>query len=124
MKNKKFLLVLVPLLFVGTGAQAVGLRLLEFSPAKYFTAEDWEQAKQTAGKALKQGKVGETFSWQGDSSGHKGTYTVLNIQEEEGRSCRDLQIQHVAGNVRGGGDYRFCLTDGGEWKTQGRVPAN
>ncbi|MCU7873145.1 MAG: hypothetical protein KZQ91_10415 [Candidatus Thiodiazotropha sp. (ex Lucinoma borealis)] len=115
-------LIGVFLLVGATSVQALGLHLLEFSPAKYFTAEDWAMAKETAQKALKQGKVGEVLTWQNPASGHKGSYTVLKRVEMDTQTCQDLKIKHVAGDLSGGGNYRFCLMDDGKWKTTGRVP--
>ncbi|MCU7922910.1 MAG: hypothetical protein KZQ88_09445 [Candidatus Thiodiazotropha sp. (ex Dulcina madagascariensis)] len=121
MKRRHLALIPLSLLMAATGVQALGLRLLEFSPVKYFTAEDWASAKATAAKALKQGKDGEKFAWKNPATGHKGAYTVLNTLQLEGQDCRDLRIKHFAGGVNGGGTYRFCQTADGKWQTQGSV---
>jgi surface antigen len=114
--------LLLLMLLPTTSAVALGLRLSESMPVKYFTAEDWAQAKQTVAKALELGKLSETFTWYNQSTGHSGSYQVLKVMEEDGEPCRDLLVRHEAGQARGGGNYRFCRMDNGEWKTLGRVP--
>ncbi|MEW8452790.1 MAG: hypothetical protein AB2686_11860 [Candidatus Thiodiazotropha sp.] len=103
-------------------SHALGLHLLDFMPAKYFTEADWAMAKTSAGKALRQGKAGEVFAWHNEANRHRGAYRVLNSLEVAGKRCRDLYIQHSAGGYRGGGSYRFCQLEDGEWKTTGRTP--
>jgi surface antigen len=116
------MLLLMLLFATTTSVVALGLRLSESMPVKYFTAEDWAQAKQTVTKALELGKLSETFTWHNQSTGHNGSYRVLKILEEDGKPCRDLLVRHEAGQARGGGNYRFCRMADDEWKTLGRVP--
>jgi hypothetical protein len=47
---------------------------------------------------------------------------LSNTLEVDGRTCRDLFIQHSTGNFRGSGGYRFCEMQDGQWKTTGRTP--
>ncbi|MES9992353.1 MAG: hypothetical protein ABW098_10395 [Candidatus Thiodiazotropha sp.] len=121
---KQAVMILFVLISMATTltSHALGLRLLDFMPAKYFSDKDWEMAKASAGKALKQGKEGEVFAWHNEENRHRGAYRVLNSLELDGKRCRDLYIQHRAGGYRGGGSYRFCQMEGGEWKTLGRTP--
>jgi surface antigen len=104
-------------------SHALGMRMLDFMPAKYFTEKDWDMAKTSAGKALGQGKEDEVFAWHNEANRHRGAYRVLNTLEVDGRTCRDLYIQHSAGGYRGSGSYRFCRLQDGEWKTTGRAPS-
>lgn len=120
----KNLVVILSLMALTATASALGLRLEEFTPIKYFTKEDWSQAKQVAKTALEQGKLDETFNWHNESSGHSGSYTVLRRVEIDGRSCGDLLIKHKAGPANARGDYRFCQMLNGEWKTMGKAPSN
>ncbi|MES9860451.1 MAG: RT0821/Lpp0805 family surface protein [Candidatus Thiodiazotropha sp. 4PDIVS1] len=117
-------LVLILLFTFAASAVAVGFRMAEIMPAKYFTEEDWALAKQTVNNALEQGKSDETFSWKNDSTGHKGLYRVLNSLEVDERQCRDLLVLHEAGQAKAKGEYRFCKIESGEWKTIGKVPEN
>ncbi|MEW8029829.1 MAG: hypothetical protein AB2793_00635 [Candidatus Thiodiazotropha sp.] len=119
---KKTGLLLIALISMAADSHALGLRLLDFLPAKHFTDKDWALAKASAGKALGQGREGEVFTWLNEATNHKGAYKVLNILEVDGLTCRDLYIRHITRNYRGGGRYRFCKTEAGEWKTTGRTP--
>jgi hypothetical protein len=114
---------IITLMAITTAASALGLRLEESTPIKYFTKEDWRQAKQVVKTALEQGKPDETFDWQNGSTGHSGLYKVLRSVKIEGRRCRDLLVKHQAGKASASGDYRFCRMQDGEWKTMGRVPS-
>ncbi|MEW8221567.1 MAG: hypothetical protein AB2729_04460, partial [Candidatus Thiodiazotropha taylori] len=63
MRTIKNLVAILSLMALTATASALGLRLEEFTPIKYFTKEDWSQAKQVAKTALEQGKLDETFDW-------------------------------------------------------------
>ncbi|MEW8350079.1 MAG: RT0821/Lpp0805 family surface protein, partial [Candidatus Thiodiazotropha taylori] len=120
----KNLVAILSLMALTATASALGLRLEEFTPVKYFTKEDWSQAKQVAKTALEQGKLDETFDWHNESTGHRGSYTVLRRVELDGRNCGDLLIKHKAGPASARGDYRFCQMPSGEWKAMGRTPSD
>jgi hypothetical protein len=64
------ILVAAILITVAQDSHALGLRLLDFMPAKYFTDKDWTLAKSSAGKALEQGKVDEVFTWLNETANH------------------------------------------------------
>lgn len=121
-KKAGLILAAIVPLAVTLKSHALGLHLLDFMPAKYFTEKDWELAKASAGKALRQGQEGEVFAWRNDANRHRGAYKLLNTLEVDGQTCRDLYIQHSAGGYRGSGSYRFCQLQDGEWKTTGRTP--
>ncbi|MCU7850910.1 MAG: hypothetical protein KZQ80_01715 [Candidatus Thiodiazotropha sp. (ex Monitilora ramsayi)] len=116
---KSFLFIVFALTLFVSDAQALNLKWLEFSPVKYFTAEDWEMIRQAAGKALKEKPNGETVRWNNESSDHYGSLTPISTLEMEGKTCRDLVIRNFAGGVNGGGTYRFCQMEDGTWKTVG-----
>ncbi|MES9986085.1 MAG: RT0821/Lpp0805 family surface protein [Candidatus Thiodiazotropha sp. 6PLUC1] len=120
--NWKKIFVLVLLFAFVTSAAAVGFRMAEIMPAKYFTEEDWALAKKTVNNALEKGKMDETFSWRNDSTGHRGLYRVLNSLEVDQKQCRDLLVLHEAGQAKANGKYRFCKVESGEWKTIGKTP--
>ena len=123
-KKIKNLVAIIGLMAVTATASALGLRLEESTPIKYFTKEDWQQAKQVAKTALEQGKLDETFDWHNESTGHSGSYKVLRRLQIDGRSCRDLLIIHQAGQANASGDYRFCQMESGAWKAMGKAPSN
>jgi hypothetical protein len=123
-KKLTYLACFITLVAFTATASALGLRLEESTPIKYFTKQDWQQAKQVAKTALEQGKQDETFDWLNESTGHSGFYKVLRSVQIEGRPCRDLLIKHQAGKASASGDYRFCQMESGQWKTMGRAPSN
>ena len=122
MKQGGLILVALMTMALMSESHALGLRLLDFMPAKFFTDKDWELAKASADKALEYGKVDEVFTWLDEATNHKGAYKVINILEVDGRACRDIYIRHITRNYKGSGSYRFCKMEGGEWKTTGRAP--
>ncbi|MEJ2619672.1 MAG: RT0821/Lpp0805 family surface protein [Candidatus Thiodiazotropha sp.] len=119
-----YLVCFITLVALTATSSALGLRLEESIPIKYFTKQDWQRAKQVAKTALKYGKQDETFDWLNESTGHSGIYKVLGSVEIEEKPCRDLLIKHQAGKANASGDYRFCQMESGQWKIMARVPSN
>jgi len=99
--------------------QALNLKWLEFSPVKYFDAKDWELLRAAAATALKEKADGEAVTWRNEASGHYGSMKPISRLQVDGRECRDLVIRNFAGGVNGGGTYRLCLMEDGEWKLLG-----
>ncbi|MES9972171.1 MAG: hypothetical protein ABW092_19225 [Candidatus Thiodiazotropha sp.] len=122
MKKSGLLLIVSLSMFLATQSHGLGLGMLDFLPAKHFTEKDWAMAKVSAGKALKQGKEGEVYTWLNEATNHKGAYKILHTLKVDGRDCRDLYIRHITRTYKGSGSYRFCKMDSGEWKTTGRTP--
>ncbi|MGD8909403.1 MAG: RT0821/Lpp0805 family surface protein [Chromatiales bacterium] len=99
--------------------QALNLKWLEFSPVKYFTEKDWELLRHAARTALNDRANGESVKWRNEQSGHYGSLTPISRLEVDGRPCRDLVIRNFAGGVSGGGTYRICRMEDGDWKLLG-----
>jgi surface antigen len=99
-----------------TPVQALNLKWLELSPVRYFTEKDWELLRSTARQALNDNDNGVSVRWRNEASGHYGVMTPVSSLELEGRTCRDLVIRNFAGGVNGGGTYRLCRMESGEWK--------
>ncbi len=107
------------LLFGLTSTHALNLKWLEFSPVKYFTEKDWELLRQAARTALEDKADGESVKWRNEESGHYGSMTPISRLQVDGRPCRDLVIRNFAGGVNGGGTYRICRMEDGDWKILG-----
>ncbi len=99
--------------------QALNLKWLEFSPVKYFDAKDWELLRASANTALNEKADGESIRWRNEGSGHYGSLTPISRLQVEGRECRDLVIRNFAGGMSGGGTYRLCRMEDGDWKLLG-----
>jgi surface antigen len=99
--------------------QALHLKWLEFSPVKYFTEKDWELLRHAARTALNDKANGESVKWRNEQSGHSGSLTPISRLEVDGMPCRDLMIRNFAGGVNGGGTYRLCRMQDGDWKLLG-----
>ncbi len=99
--------------------QAMNFKWLEFSPVKYFDAKDWELLRASAGTALNEKEDGEIVVWRNEASGHHGSMKPVSRLQVEGRECRDLEIRNFAGGVNGGGTYRLCRMEDGDWKLLG-----
>ena len=116
--KRSFAVILVMGLCV-SAAQAMSFKWLEFSPVKYFTEKDWALLRGAAATALNDKPDGESVTWRNDTSGHYGSLTPISSVEMDGRPCRDLVIRNFAGGVNGGGTYRICRMEDGDWKLLG-----
>ena len=102
-----------------SSAHALNFKWLEFSPVKYFTEKDWELLREAARTALNEKEDGESVKWRNDETGHYGSMTPVAHAEVDGKPCRDLLIRNYAGGVNGGGTYRLCRMEDGDWKILG-----
>jgi surface antigen len=98
---------------------ALNMKWLEFSPAKHFTQADWDMLRSAARTALTEKANGESVAWRNQATGHYGVLTPISSEEVDGRPCRDLVIRNYAEGLQGGGTYRLCRMQGGEWKLLG-----
>lgn len=119
MRLRVILSVLLLLALVTSAQAALNLKWLEFSPAKHFTKTDWDLLRGAARTALSERDNGETVEWRNQETGHYGTLTPISSLEVDGRPCRDLVIRNFAEGLQGGGTYRLCRMQGGEWKLLG-----
>lgn len=120
--NKILVSVLCTTVALGIFAQpavALDLLWLNQSPARHFTDEDWELAKDAADKALNAAKDGETVSWQSPTSDTKGSFTPLSTSTRQGATCRQVKTTNHARNLDGGSVINFCQQPDGEWALVG-----
>ena len=96
--------------------------MLEYSPARYFTDDDWEIARKTARQVLDEGKTGEEVSWENPESKNSGSLVPSREFERDGRTCRKLRITNRARELQGRATYTFCRQDDGSWKAHGMKP--
>jgi surface antigen len=104
---------------ISNAQAALNLKWLEFSPAKHFTKADWDLLRSAAHTALNEKANGESVEWHNQETGHYGAMTPISRLESDGRPCRDLVIRNFAEGLQGGGTYRLCQMQGGEWKLMG-----
>lgn len=113
-------LLVLSLIIAGTASQTVsatsGLRFLEYSPARYFTEQDWELARQTTRKALDEVADGDSVSWENPETGHGGTLTPLSSSEKDGNRCRVLRVENHANKLEATGNFEYCRQADGTWR--------
>jgi surface antigen len=96
-------------------AIALDLLWLNQSPARHFTDEDWDLAKEAASKALNTAKDGETVSWKSPTSDTHGSFTPLSTSTRQDTTCREVRTTNHARNLDGGSVINFCQQPDGDW---------
>lgn len=100
-------------------AGAFNLGYLRESPLSNFTDEELQTFLDTLRTSLNNGQDGDVVTW-GDSESPRaasGSIKILKTEDRgDGTTCRDVHIENRAGGRFGGGVYRLCRDDGGEWK--------
>lgn len=94
---------------------ASNLRLLDHSPGRFFTEQDWQNATAAGRKTLNDAKDGETVVWDNPKSGHFGSMTPVSTTIKNGAACRLVKIESTAGGTTGGALYEFCQSPDGKW---------
>jgi surface antigen len=94
---------------------ASNLSGLNYSPAFYFTDQDWKIFQATADKALNQSRDNVKFSWRNPKSGAWGYVIPSRTASNNKMTCRNLTLFNSAHEVTGKATYQFCKI-GGEWK--------
>ncbi len=95
---------------------ALNLGWMKNSPVRHFNDADWTLLKQAVATALNEKDNGEIVEWKNDESGNHGTLKPVSRVEVDGRECRDVEVRNFAGNLVGGGTFRLCRMEDGEWK--------
>ena len=93
----------VAILIVAMAAPAAAqnwVRILKNTPAERFDEEDLSLFLDNGRKALKEGKVNETFKWENPNTKARGEITVLRQYESKGRPCRRRRREKRIGAKR------------------------
>lgn len=114
---KKLIFTLFLVLFCAP-IYASNFSFLNYSPAFYFTKQDWEISKATAIKALDTGRNNQKISWNNPQTGAKGYVIPLNSTTMNGYKCRKLVMYSEARQNTGEVTYLFCKING-VWKVSG-----
>jgi surface antigen len=96
-------------------AVATDLRWLNHSPVRFFSAADWDLAREAARRALNKAQDGETVAWTNPDSSHHGSVTPLSTTARDGATCRELKIANHAKRLHGSSVYLFCRQPDGRW---------
>ena len=59
---------------------------------------------------------GTTTDWLNPETGSKGRIQVLDTHEDFGTTCRRLRMRNEARGRKGGGNFRLCLSEDGQWR--------
>ena len=110
---KKFLGML--LLTICLPAYAFNLGFLQYSPAYYFTKNDWSIFEKATHTVLETGANDVKVQWKNPATGANGTITPTAAESVNGQTCRNLKIFNTARHVSGETDYLCCKIKG-EWK--------
>ena len=89
--------------------------LLKNTAAERFDDEDLRLFMDNSRKALAEGKVGETSSWENPKTRARGDITVLRVFESKGRSCREVRVRNQAQGRKGDNTFNLCQVDG-KWR--------
>ncbi len=108
---KTVLLSLISAELMVFSAHAFNADFMRYSPAYYFTKEDWNIVETTANNALTNAKDGQKLAWKNPSSGASGYVIPSHTQ----KNCRHLKIFTSAHNLTNVATYKFCKINK-EWK--------
>ncbi len=113
--NKLTLTTLLLASLFSTGAQALNLRWLNYSPVRYYSEEDWSIYKSTAKEALDNQPDGKTLEWSNPKTGAHGKITLLKTVKAEDRLCRKVRFFNSIKGLSGESNFFFCKQEDGTW---------
>jgi surface antigen len=91
------------------------VRILKNTPAERFDEEDLRLFLDNGRKALAEGKVNETSSWENPKTRARGEITVLRNYESKGRPCRDVRMYNEAQGRKNTSELSLCQVEG-KWR--------
>lgn len=103
---------------LATPAGAFNLGYLRDTPLSYFTDEELATFADRLRTSLDESAEDERVQWGEPDNPHaaSGSITVIDSEERsDGTICRRVRIENHAGGRFGGGVYRFCRDENGEW---------
>jgi hypothetical protein len=111
---KWVLAVLIALTTVPAAAQN-WVSLLKNTPAERFDEEDLRLFLDNARKALAEGKVNETSSWENPKTRARGEITVLRSFESKGLPCKEVRMYNEAQGRKNTSNLSLCQVEG-KWR--------
>lgn len=104
--------LLLPLLLAGALAGCAS-----GPPPVQPTAGDLERLRAAQNEALENSQTGTSVNWHNPETGHRGSVTVLDTYEEDGRPCRTFNRVFTGGDTTRTGRAWACRSEAGEWQT-------
>jgi hypothetical protein len=103
-------------LFVATPALAQNwVALLKNTPAERFDDEDLRLFMDNGRKALAEGKVNETATWENPKTRARGYIKVLRDFEHKSMPCREVQMYNEAQGRKNTSTLSLCRLEG-KWR--------
>ena len=89
--------------------------LLKNTPAERFDDEDLRMFMDNGRKALAEGKVNETASWENPKTRARGYIKVLRDFEHKKMPCREVQMHNEAQGRKNTSTLSLCQLEG-KWR--------
>ena len=91
------------------------VNLLKNTPAERFDDEDLRMFMDNGRKALAEGKVNETASWENPKTRARGYIKVLRDFEHKKMPCREVQMYNEAQGRKNTSTLSLCRLEG-KWR--------
>jgi surface antigen len=93
-----------------------GLRSFLGTAAAQMDEADWKLVREAALELLKDPQ-NASQSWSNTANQHHGTVSfVKSFDSADGRPCKRLRFDNVAGEVKGTAHYNVCRSMDGTWR--------
>jgi surface antigen len=94
-----------------------GLRSFLGTTAAKMDDADWELLRSAALDVLNDPGANASKSWNNSANDHHGTVTLLKSYDSpDGRPCKRLRLDSVAGGQQGTVSYNVCRSTDGKWR--------
>lgn len=103
------------LLIPGTPAPASNLQFLRDAPVAKMTKDDLALFQSNLRAALDQNADGSTRRWENPATGASGTLTPVSTYEQDGATCRRLEIVNTVQGITGRSTFNMCRQADGTW---------
>jgi len=118
----KLLLALLFTLLAAPAAAQNWVALLKNTPAERFDDEDLRLFMDNGRKALAEGKVNETASWENPKTRARGYIKVLRDFEHKKMPCREVEMHNEAQGRKNTSTLKLCQLDG-KWRLLSMPPS-
>jgi len=115
MKLFTTLLVLAATAAIPAPGYAQNTLFLRKSPIAHMSESDQAILHQTI-LAIVEAPDGTITDWLNPETGSKGRLQVLDTHQDYGTTCRRIRGRNEVDGRSGGGDYRLCLSEDGNWR--------
>ena len=107
--------LVIPVFLAAAPGYAFTALFLQDSPIANFNEQDNKLLIENFRSAMDKNADGETTEWKNAETGVYGSIMPLNTVEENGQTCRSVQIENHAKDLSAKPTYRFCKSAEGEW---------